>query len=276
MDFEALIGKVVDFLLTTGVRVLIALLIFIVGWKLIDFFIRKFVNSKAVQKTDPTLRSFLSSFLSIAAKVLLTVTVIAYLGVPMTSIVTAIASCGVAVGLAMQGGLSNLAGGVMLLFMKPFKIGDVVTASGQTGTVMSIGIFYTTLRTVDNVHIHIPNGGLMNGVIVNNSAEETRRIDFLCTAAYECDGEKVRKTLLALAEKDERVLKDPGSAAYMTAFHDSAVEYTLRVWCRSENYWDLYLEIPEKIKNAFAEAQISIPFPQLDVHVVSEEKEKAK
>ena len=276
MDFEALIGKVVDFLLTTGVRVLIALLIFIVGWKLIDFFIRKFENSKAVQKTDPTLRSFLRSFLSIAAKVLLTVTVIAYLGVPMTSIVTAIASCGVAVGLALQGGLSNLAGGVMLLFMKPFKIGDVVTASGQTGTVMSIGIFYTSLRTVDNVHIHIPNGGLMNGVIVNNSAEETRRIDFLCTAAYECDGEKVRRALLALAENDERVLKDPGSAAYMTAFHDSAVEYTLRVWCRSENYWDLYLEIPEKIKTAFAEAQISIPFPQLDVHVVSEEKEKAK
>ena len=267
LDLNSIMEKVVTFLLSTGVRILVALLLFIVGWKLINFFVRKFEKAKPVKGMDPTVRNFLRGLISISAKTLLTVTVIAYLGVPMTSIITAIASCGVAVGLALQGGLSNLAGGVMLLFMKPFRSGDYVTAAGETGTVLGIGIVYTSLRTLDNRHVHIPNGNLMNGVIVNATGENTRRVDIVCTAAYGCDSKKVRETLLAMAKKEKSVLQNPAPAVHLTGYHDSAVEYSLRVWCKTEDYWDVYFDIMEKVKSSFHEADITIPFPQLDVHM---------
>ena len=266
IDLSALLNTIVTFLLTTGVRILIALILFIVAWKLINVFVRKFEKAKAVKGMDPTVRSFLRSFISIGAKVLLTVTVIAYLGVPMSSIIAAIASCGVAIGLALQGGLSNLAGGVMLLFMKPFRIGDVITALGESGSVQSIGIFYTSLKTLDNRHIHIPNGSLMSGVIVNATAESIRRVDIACTAAYGCNSEKVRQALLTMAEMEEGVLQDPAPGVFLVAYKDSAIEYSLRVWCSTDQYWDVYFRLQEKVKAAFDQADITIPFPQLDVH----------
>ena len=273
MNWQLLLDTIVSFLLSTGVKILIALVIFIVGWKLINLFVRKFEKAKLTRGLDPTLRSFLRSFISIGAKILLTVTVIAYLGVPMSSIIAAIASCGVAVGLALQGGLSNLAGGVMLLFMKPFKVGDFITAVGESGNVQSIGIFYTSLRTLDNRHVHIPNGSLMSGVIVNATGENTRRVDISCTAAYGCDSEKVRQALLSMAEKEEGVLKDPAPAVFLAGYRDSAIEYSLRVWCSTDSYWDVYFRLQEKIKAAFDEAGIVIPFPQVDVHFDRGEKQ---
>ena len=189
------------------------------------------------------------------------------LGIPTTSFITALASCGVAIGLALQGALGNLAGGIMILIFKPFKIGDYITTASNSGTVSNITIMYTVLKTPDNKVITIPNGTLTNSVIENYSSSDKRRVDLVFTTAYDCDIDKVREILLAAANGHAKVLHEPEPFARLTKHGDSSLEYTMRVWCNADDYWDVNFDLIETVKRDFDANGISIPYPQMDVHI---------
>lgn len=250
-----------------GLKILYAVFILIVGLRLVKVLTKLLDKSKGLQKIDPSVRMFLKSFISITLKVLVFVTVAVTIGIPASSFVTVIASAGVAIGLALQGALSNLAGGLMLLLFRPFKVGDFIENGGNSGVVKSITIFYTVLTTVDNRTVTMPNGTLTNSVITNYSANPTRRVDLDFSVSYTSDSEQVKKTLLDVSNAHEKVLKEPAPFAAMTGHADSALIFTLRVWCSTADYWDVRFDLTQQVKAAFDEAGISIPFPQIDVHL---------
>lgn len=266
MNWNQIKESLLHFLGTTGIRVIVAVVLLLILWKLVNRITQKLKQGKKFKSIDPLLRNFLVGFLSIGLKILLLVTFVAYLGLPTSSIIAAIASCGVAIGLALQGGLSNLAGGLMLLFIKPFQIGDEVSVGDYQGYIREIGIFYTSVITYDNRHVYLPNGSLISGTIVNHTAEPTRRVDIVASVSYDADPEKVKAALLSLA-KDERVLAEPLPQLIVSGYRDSAVEYTLRLWCKAADYWGVQNDSNEKLKPALDQAGVSIPYPQLDVHM---------
>ncbi|MGP4072743.1 mechanosensitive ion channel family protein [Piscibacillus sp. B03] len=218
-------------------------------------------------KLDNSLKPFLKSLTGTILKILLVISVIGILGVPMTSFVAIIAAAGFAIGLAFQGSLSNFAGGVLLLTIRPFRVGDYIEGNGYAGTVEAIQILYTELVTPDNKVIFIPNGNLSNSGIVNYSAKETRRVDFKFGVGYETDTQHVLRTLHQIVESHPSTLDDPEPFVRLSAHGDSAVEYTVRVWVNAEDFWDVHFDILEQVKTRFDQEQISIPYPQMDVHV---------
>ena len=237
------------------------------GSKLIKLAKKWIKKSPKLGKVDMGVRTFLSSFLGIMLYAVLFVSIAMILGIPTTSFVTALASCGVAIGLALQGALGNLAGGIMILIFKPFKVGDYINTSAASGTVTNISIMYTVLKTPDNKVITIPNGTLTNSVIENYSASDERRVDLKFTASYDADVDKVKGILLSVAESHHKVLKDPAPFARLTNHGDSALEYTVRVWCKASDYWDVNFDIIETVKKEFDANGISIPYPQMDIHI---------
>lgn len=255
-----------EFAVTYGGRLIVALIILIVGFKLINFFTKKLMNSKALSKLEGSARSFIKSLVGIIAKVLVCVIALSVMGVPMTSIITVIGSCGLAVGLALQGSLANIAGGLVLLLVKPFKVGDFIAAGDISGTVTEIGIFNTKVRTIDNRIIIVPNSTISNATVTNVTELPLRRVDLTFTAAYGDDIAAVKKTLLSVCERHEKILPEPAPFARVSGHKDSAIEYTVRAWCKTEDYWDVYFDLYEQVKAAFDEKGITIPFPQLDVH----------
>lgn len=267
MDWDKISAFLFEFATSCGLKLLAAIIVLIVGMKCIKALSRWLKTSKKLDKLDDSLRSFLSSFSNIVLYIVLVITVAMVLGVPATSFITILASCGVAVGLALQGSLSNFAGGLMILFFKPFKVGDFIEASGESGTVAEISVVYTVLRTPDNKLITIPNGSLTNSVIENYSTEPTRRVDFTFTADYSCDVEKVKSIISEVINEHPATLKDPEPFVRLSACSDSALTYTARVWVKSENYWTLFFDVTENVKAAFDKNDITIPYPQLDVHV---------
>lgn len=267
MDWQALLNTLLQFATSFGFKLLGAIVVFSVGLKLISWITKAIRKSVRVQKLDDSLESFLASFIKIALYLVLFVTVAMILGVPATSFITILASCGVAVGLALQGSLSNFAGGLMILFFKPFKVGDYIVASGASGTVVDISVVYTVLLTPDNRRVTVPNGALTNAVIENYSAEATRRVDLEFGAAYGCDVEQVKAVITGVVNAHPLVLKDPEPFIRLSAQDDSALKYTVRAWCNGADYWTVYFDIMEGVKAAFDANAIAIPFPQLDVHV---------
>lgn len=271
MDIEALfrsfLAFVFDLVTSLGIKLLIALVIFLVGVKLIKWACKFIKTSPKLDKLDKSLRSFLASFANIGLYIVLVLTVASIIGIPMTSFITILASCGVAIGLALQGALSNFAGGLMILLFKPFKVGDFIEASGETGVVTEISVVYTVLTTPDNKRITIPNGTLTNSVIENYSAEELRRVDLTFNTAYSCDIETVKSVINKVVASHPLALKDPAPFVRLSAHSDSSLTYTVRIWCKNENYWDVNFDIIESVKKAFDENGIEIPYPQLDVHV---------
>lgn len=261
--FSTILAAVVSI----GSKLLWAAIVLVVGVLLIKLVLRIWGRSKAYSRIDPEMRSFLDSFIKIALYVVLVVTVVPILGIEIASIITVLATAGAAIGLALQGSLSNLAGGIMLVFLKPFHIGDFIEAAGQSGVVREITIFYTILTTADNKRVMIPNGSLMGAAIVNYSAEELRRVDMTFTAAYGTDPDRVIALLREAAEADERVRRDPAPFARFTAQNDSSLGFTLRVWVESGKYWDVYHDLLQVIHNRMVAEGIEIPFPQLDVHL---------
>lgn len=263
-----------SFLYTTGtsfgLKLLYALIVLVVGLRLIRWLMRRMEKGLAFRKLDAGLQSFLRSFLRIVLYILLGLCLVGILDIPTTGFVTMLASCSVALGLALQGALGNFAGGLMLLFFKPFKVGDYVEASGCSGTVKAITVFYTVLSTVDNKTITLPNGSLTNAAVVNYSSEGIRRVDMTFSAAYDSDIDQVKKIILDEVLAHPLALTGPEAPdaplARMSAQKDSCLEFTLRVWCRAENYWTLFFDLNENIKKAFDANQIEIPFPQLDIH----------
>lgn len=251
------------------IRILIALVIYFVGTKLIKVLMN--LTGKAMEKgkVDAGVQSFIKSALRIVLLVVLVFIIVGYLGIATTGVAAIFASAGVTIGLALQGSLSNLAGGVLILLLKPFKVGDYIIATGVEGTVTAIEIFYTKLLTTDNKLVTIPNGSLSNNNIINASHEELRRVDFVFGVSYSSDLTLVKSLLQTAGERHELVLKDEDHAikVFINEFGASSIDFGFRVWCKNEDYWTVKWELMESVKASFDANNIEIPFNQLDVNM---------
>lgn len=259
----------INLMIEIAMPIILAIVTLIVGLALIRVFVRLLKNQIEKSKLDESLKPFLVSVLSVGMKILLVVSVIGILGIPVASFVAILGAAGLAVGLAFQGALSNLAGGVLLLTMRPFKVGDYIEGGGYSGTVKAIQILYTELITPDNKMIYVPNGVLSNAGIVNYSVHDTRRVDFTFGVGYEADNQLVLTTLKEIVTNHEAVLQDPEPFIRLSAHGDSAVEYVARVWVKSEDYWTVHYDVLEQVKTTFDDVGISIPYPQMDIHTVN-------
>ncbi len=251
-------------------KLLLALLTLIIGLWIIKRVGKVLDRVMSARKSDPTLTRFLHSLFDIMFKALLLISVASMVGIETTSFVAILGAAGLAVGLALQGSLSNFAGGVLILIFKPFKVGDVVEAAGVTGSVKEIQIFNTILNTPDNKRIIVPNGVLSNNTITNYSTEATRRVDFVFGIGYGDDLLKAKDVLKQLVESDDRVLKDPEFQIHVKELADSSVNFVVRAWVNSADYWGVYFSMQERVKLRFDEEGISIPFPQQDIHLFQE------
>lgn len=251
---------------TVGLKAIYAILILIIGLKIVKVIIKK-LRKKALSHIDESVGKFLISALSLVLNVVVLVTAAMIIGVPATSFVALLGSAGLAVGLALQGSLSNLAGSIMLLIFKPFKVGDYVEVSGVAGVVEEINLFYTVLNTVDNKHITVPNGAASNAVIIDYSTQNMRRVDLEFGVAYGTDVDKFKAVMMKVAESHALVLKDPAPVAYLLRHDDSALTFVLRSWCATGDYWTVYFDLIEQVHKAINAEGIEIPFPQVDVHM---------
>ena len=258
--------QAVDLAFEVGPKLLLGVIIYLVGRYLISL-VQK-IMGKAFEKSevDASLATFLKSFAKAILWVLLLITIATTLGAEMTSFVAILGAAGLAVGLALQGSLANFAGGVLILMFKPFKVGETVEAQGTTGEIESIDILYTKIRNFDNKLVIVPNGILANNLIINYSQKLTRRVDLKVGVAYGTDIKKVRKIILDILNKDERIHKEPEAVVYFGNFGDNSLDLTIRCWVDTENLWPVYWETMEAIKEAFDENQIGVPFPQRDIH----------
>ncbi len=244
-----------------------ALLVLLIGFKLVNVVVGKLARTKAYENMDTNMQSFLSGLLKISLKLMLAIAAVAMVGVNTSALIAGLTTCGAAIALALQGGLSNIAAGVIIVVCRPFHVGDFITAGGVSGVVKEIGIYYTTLITPDNQRIVVPNGSLSNSTITNLSTEATRRIDFDFTVDYASDMELVRKVLLASAASDENVMTDPAPEVMIAGHGENGMQVKLRLWVAAENYWAVYFSMFEDVKRAFDQFQIRIPYKQLDVHL---------
>ncbi len=259
---EKLLNKIFDL----SIQLLIAIAIIVIGFKLIKILEKKLKKESKFAKLDNTAKGFVISILSISLKILLLVVAASIIGIPTTSFITIIGSCGVAVGLALQGGLSNLAGGLMLLIFKPFEVSDYIEAEGREGTVKAITMFYTIITTVDNKEIQLPNGKLLNSEIVNYSTNKERRLDLEFSVSYDSKIDKVKTIINEVIDKTNSILKDKDIIVRLYKQADSSLVFAVKVWVKKEDYWTTYFDLQENIKNAFDKNKIEIPFPQLDIH----------
>lgn len=256
------------FALTYGGKLISGLIILFIGLKLIKYITK--LSRKGLERSsvDKSLYSFLLSATKVTLYILLVTILVDTLGVDTASFIAVLGSAGLAIGLAIQGSLSNLAGGVLILFLKPFKAGDFIEAVGHAGIVEEIQLFYTILNTPDNKKIIIPNGELANNSTINHSANGTRRIDLTFGVGYEDDVNKVKQILLNIANKHQLIMKDPEPQVVLAEHADSSVNFSLRVWCNTEDYWKIHFELMEIVKIKFDEEGINIPYPQMDVHLI--------
>ncbi len=261
-----------QFAMSFGFKLIGALLILVIGFKLVNFIIKQLNKGEKFSKVDKGASSFILSIISFLLKFIIVLTSCAILGIPMTNFVAVLTSAGLAVGLALQGSLSNFAGGVMILIFRPFVVGNFITAAGVSGTVKEITILYTMIDTGDNVRIVVPNGQLSNAVVSNVSFHDTRRVDFKFGVGYGSDLKKVVSVLTDMANADERVLKDKDVFTKISGYGASEIEITMRVWVNAADYWNVFFDFTAKAKELFDENGIEIPFPQLDVHVINNDK----
>lgn len=257
-------------------KLLVALLIFYVG----KWFIKRIAGllGKVFDKRieDRALRSFLTNLLNITLFATLIILIINIVGTKTVSIAALIGSVGLAVGLAVKDNLANFAGGVMLLFNKPFRGGDYIEAQNAAGTVQSVGILYTTLTTFDNKTVHIPNGPLSTGNIVNYSTQATRRVDLTINVDYGSDVELVKRLLLDIAEKHPQVLQDPAPLSRMVKMNDSSIDFVLRVWTLTADFWTVTYDMNEQAYESLIEHGLNIPFPQMTVHLAGNQNSELK
>ncbi len=264
---EQLIQQGITFCVEAGKSILVALLIYIVGRFLVSLLNKLLTKALERRNIDPTIKTFLQSFVNILLTVLLIVAVVSALGINTTSFAALLASVGVAAGMALSGNLSNFAGGLIILLLKPFKVGDYVEAQNVAGIVDGIQIFHTVLRTVDNKVIYLPNGALSGGNIVNYSQQTHRRVDIPVSVEYGQDVEQVRQVLLELFKQDERILNEPAAPFIaLSKLGDSSVDLTIRLWVKAADYWDVFFQTQERIYTEFNKRGISFPFPQITVH----------
>ena len=257
----------IDFVMTYGPGFALALITLIVGMWIINRFVNVLGRTLESQHVEVTLARFLRSLASVSLKVLLLISVAGMVGIETTSFIAVLGAAGLAVGLALQGSLANFAGGVLVLLFRPFKVGQVINAQGELGTVHEIGILNTVLKTFDNKTVIIPNGILANGTITNMSVEDTRRVDWVFGVGYDDDIKQVRDILQGLLNAEARIKDDPGTTVALNEFGDSSVNFVVRAWVDAGDLWPVFWDMNEKVKLAFDEAGISIPYPQTDVHL---------
>ena len=264
---QEMLGKCINWLSTTGLRLLIAIILMLIGFKLVNTFSKKLADKLLKKNADITISKVLVSSLKISLKAIIILFLVGYVGIQTASLSAVIASLGVGISLAVQGTLSNFAGGVIIIFMRPFKIGDFITSNGQAGTVEDIKLFYTHVVTPDNKVIYIPNGTLANNVIVNNSVKETRRVDVTMSVAYDSDIALAKNLINKVFEANNEILKDPAPFVDVTNYGSSSIDLVCRAWCKNSEYWNVYFYLMNQIKAEFDNAGIEIPFDQLDVNL---------
>ena len=268
---EDFLKKVVELGVTYGAKLLLAIVVLIIGLLVIKSakkMLNKVLNKDSI---DSTLQVVIKNIVAIVLDAILVISVIEILGVPMTSVMAIIASCGLAIGMSLQGALANLAGGLMILMFKPFKIGDYIESNGSEGIVKDITIFYTVIVTLDNIRISVPNGDLMNSNISNYSSEKVRRVDLDFKVTNDCDGDFAREVLLKAASETEGILHDPEPFTRLSAVDDDTYIFTVRVWVDADKYWDLYFDILENCSKALNENGIDDPEERMAVRLVKDE-----
>ncbi len=264
IDIPALIDT---YVIPWGLNILFAIIIFVVGKYLAGAITRLVKKLMGKAHMDAILVNFIGSIIKTVLLLFVVIAALDQLGVNTTSLIALIGAAGLAIGLALQGSLQNLASGVMLIVFRPFKDGDFVEAGGTMGVVEEIGIFTTKMRTGDNKEVIVPNGQIFGGIITNYSARDTRRVDMVFGIGYGDDIRKAKEVITGIIEADERILKDPAPLVAVAELGDSSVNFNVRPWVKSSDYWSVYFDLNEKIKNAFDDNGISIPFPQMDVHL---------
>ena len=255
-----------EFAVTYGGKLIIALIVLIIGFKAVNAVTRKLGKAKGIAKLEPSARNFILNALAVLIKVIIGVTALAIMGIPMTSIVAVIGSCGLAIGLALQGSLANIAGGFVLVIAKPFAIGDFIISGDISGTVEEIGVFHTKVITIDNKRIIVPNSTISNATLVNATALQQRRVDLTFSASYDADIATVERVLKETCRAHKLVLDDPEPFARLSAHSSSSLDYTVRAWCKTEDYWTVYFDLIRDVKVAFDKNGVTIPYPQMDVH----------
>ncbi len=269
MEFnvEEIIQTIPELSINYGTKILLALAIYLVGKWLARSFTRLIEKGLNARGVDPTVSQFTKNISYYALLLIVVVAALGQLGIQTASFVAIIGAAGLAVGLALQGSLSNFAAGVLLILFRPFKLGDYVQAGGASGTVREISIFSTILQTPDNKVITVANASVWGSNITNYSAEPERRVDFTVGVSYSANLDSVRSELQAIAESDERIIQDKGITIGVNELADSSINFVFRVWAKTEDFWNVYFDFNEKIKKRFDEVGIEIPFPQMDVHL---------
>ncbi len=268
---ESIVMKLQDWVAFYGLKIIAAIVILILG-RIAAGLVRSLVKRILRKgKVDETLISFLGSLTYVGILAFIVIAAVAQLGVQTASFVAVLGAAGLAVGLALQGSLANFAAGVLMIIFKPFKVGDYITAGGVSGSVESIGIFTTELKSPDNKKIIVPNAKVTGDSIVNFSAKEQRRIDMVAGVSYSDDLAKVKQVLEGILSEDERILKDPAPTIGLLEMADSSINFAVRPWVKTTDYWDVFFATQEKIKQRFDAEGISIPFPQRDVHLYKTE-----
>ncbi|MDA9066452.1 mechanosensitive ion channel [Flavobacteriales bacterium] len=261
------LGWLKDKVIEYGIALITAVAIIVIGFWLVKR-IKKIMAKFFIKKDfDPSLETFLMSLTSIALRILVIITALSQLGIEMTSFVALLGAAGLAIGMAFSGTLSNLAGGVMILFFKPYKVGDYIEAQGEIGHVKELQIFNTILITLDNKTVIIPNGPLANGNMTNYSTQTNRRVDFVVGIAYGDSYDTAKETLLKFVKEDPRIMDEEDNFIGLGELADSSVNLILRVWCKTEDYWGVFFTMNERIYKEFGDRGLNIPFPQMDVHV---------
>lgn len=267
MDWKALLDTVVSWAMSAGMRLLIALVVLFISFKIINLLARKIERSGEKHNADKTIMRTAAYIFKVGLKILVAICLVGYVGIDTSGITALVTSLGVCVGLAVNGALSNLAGGVLIILTRPFRVDDYIEAQGFSGTVEDIHITNTVLRTPDNKVVYVPNGALSSGSIVNYSVKDTRRVDMVFSIAYSADFVRARQIIFDIIGAHELVLKDPEPFVRMTEHAASSINITARVWVNKDDYWTVKFDILESVKERFDAEGIEIPFDQVDVHI---------
>ncbi len=271
IDWNALWNTLINWCMTTGVKLVIGLVGLFIIFKIVNVLTKKLYKRLQKKQADETLSRVGTQAFRFVLKGITLVCFIGYIGIETASISALIASVGVALGLALQGSLSNFAGGIIIIVMRPFRIGDKITTNGESGTVEDIHMFYTVLVTPDNKVIHVPNGALANNVIVNTSIKDTRRVDIAMSIAYDADLDKATKLIKEVCKNNPLIFTDPEPYVGIKEYAGSSVDLNIRAWCNNGDYWTIQNYLFVEIKKSFDEHDIEIPFNQLEVAIKNKE-----
>ncbi|MDE7106524.1 MAG: mechanosensitive ion channel [Anaeroplasmataceae bacterium] len=271
IDWTALWNTLLNWATSTGIKLVIGLILLFIIFKITNILTKKLYKRLQKKQADETLSRVGTQVIRIVIKVVCLICFVGYIGIETASITALIASAGVSVGLALQGSLSNFAGGIIIILMRPFRIGDKITSNGESGTVEDIHMFYTVLVTADNKVVHIPNGALANNVIVNTSIKETRRVEVVMSIAYDADLNKATDVINDVCKQNALIFTDPVPYVGIREYSNSSVDLNIRVWCDNKDYWTIQNYLLVEIKKAFDENGIVIPFNQLEVAIKNKE-----